>query len=85
MNWDYGAPGAFLGMLDEFGLLVADRDGRYEAPAGMHRRIRRLAVEEDLTGVSATEVRNRIARGQPWERLVPAPIIGLVREIYGGR
>lgn len=84
VNWDYSEPGAFVKMLDEFGLLVADRDGRYQPPDQMRDRIRRLPVEEDLTGISATEVRNRIALGRPWQHLVPEQIAGLVGEIYGG-
>ena len=84
VNWDYGEPGAVPRMLDEFGLLVADRDGRYEPPDELRDRIRRLPVEEDLTGVSATEVRNRIALQRPWQHLVPEQIATLVREIYGG-
>ena len=84
VNWDYGEPGAYQKMLDEFGLLVAERDGRYEPPAGMHHRILHLPVELDLAGISATEVRKRIARMLPWEHLVPNSIAGLVKEIYEG-
>jgi nicotinic acid mononucleotide adenylyltransferase len=32
--------------------------------------------------VSSTEVRERIARGEPWEHLVPEKIRARVREIY---
>lgn len=82
VNWDYGRPGAIEEMLEEFGLLVADRGGHYEPPPHLARRIRRLSLPADYSEISATEVRNRIAARQPWEQLVPEPIVELVRRIY---
>jgi nicotinic acid mononucleotide adenylyltransferase len=70
-------------MLGEFGLLVADRGGRYEPPPDLAERIRRLPLPGDYSEISATEVRNRIRAGRPWEHLVPEPIVELVRTIYG--
>ena len=84
VEWDYGTPGAFERMLDEFGLLVADRDGRYEPPAHMKHRIRHLPTTEDVEGISSTEVRRLLTEGQPWEHLVPARIVELVRKVYTG-
>ncbi len=82
INWDYGEPGAFEKMLQEFGLLVADRDGHYEPPAKWRDRIRPLKTPEDYSGISASSVRENIARGKRWEHLVPGTIVGLVRETY---
>lgn len=82
VNWDYGQPGEFGKMLDEFGLLVADRGGAYQPPFEMRDRIRRLPVAQDYNEVSATEVRNRIAQGVPWEHLVPEGIAEMIRAIY---
>ena len=82
VNWDYGQPDAFRKMLGEFSLLVADRGGRYEPPPEMAGRIRHLPLPADYTGISATEVRNRIAAGLPWEHMVPESISGPVRQIY---
>ncbi|MEM1986032.1 MAG: nicotinamide-nucleotide adenylyltransferase [Nitrososphaeria archaeon] len=31
----------------------------------------------------ATEIRNRILEGQPWEHLVPEPVIKIIKEING--
>ncbi len=84
VNWDYGEPGAFRKQLAEFGLLVADRDGRYDPPPEMRGRIRRLETREGFDGISATLVRRRIKRGEPWEELVPKEAVGLIREVYGG-
>jgi len=82
MNWDYGDSGALARMLGEFQLLVAGRQGAYQAPREWAGAIRHLELPGDFQRVSATEVRERIARGEPWEHLVPAPIRECVRRIY---
>jgi nicotinate-nucleotide adenylyltransferase len=82
IDWDYGEAGAIEKMLDEFSLLIAERGGTYEAPAHLRHRVHHLALDEDLSVVSSTEVRRRIAAGEPWEHLVPASIAGHVRRIY---
>jgi len=82
VNWDYGQPGAFRDQLREYGLLVAPRDGSYQPPAEFGDRIQGLDAVEGCDEVSATDVRERIRRGEPWEHLVPAPIVEMVREIY---
>lgn len=82
IHWDYGAPGAIEKMLDDFSLLVAARNGTYDPPAHLRDRVHPLAVERDLTDISSTEVRRRIASGEPWEHLVPSKIVDRVRRIY---
>jgi nicotinate-nucleotide adenylyltransferase len=82
IHWDYGEAGAIETMLDEFSLLVADRGGTYEAPAHLRHRVHALPLDEDFSEVSSTEVRRRIAAGEPWEHLVPPPIVERVRKIY---
>ena len=82
VHWDYGRPGAFLEMLGEFELLVAPRGGPYEPPPEMRDRIRPLPIPEAYADLSATEVRARIARGEPWEHLVPDVVAPLVRQCY---
>ena len=83
IGWDYGEPDAFLRMLERFELLVAPRLGDLCFPAKMQERIQLLAVPDDLSAVSATAVRERVRRGEPWEDLVPPAIISMVRRIYG--
>ncbi len=82
LTWDYGRAGVVEEMLREFELLVAPRGGVHEPPEALRHRIHLLAAEGDLEAVSSTEVRNRIARGESWEHLVPAKIVERVREIY---
>jgi len=82
LNWDYGRPGAILDQLRKYQLLVAPRRGSYEAPAEMKGRVHALPMAQDYDELSATEVRERIRRGEAWEHLVPERIVSLVREIY---
>ena len=82
MNWDYGDAGAVARMLGEFRLLVAERQGVYQPPAEWAGAIRHLPLPGNFHRVSATEVRERIAHGEPWEHLVPAAIQERVRRIY---
>jgi nicotinate-nucleotide adenylyltransferase len=81
VNWDYGEPGAFARMLDEFELLVAARQGEYCPPPEFRERIHALPMTA-CNEVSATEVRRRIAAGEPWEHLVPAAAVPLARAAY---
>jgi nicotinate (nicotinamide) nucleotide adenylyltransferase len=81
VGWDYGMAG-FAGQLREYGLLVADRAGRYEAPAEYRERVRSLVLRGDWDALSATEVRARIREGREWAHLVPAGLDEEVRRIY---
>ena len=82
LEWDYGRPGVVEEMLREFELLVAPRGGAYEPLEACRGRIHALSTDEAYEAVSSTEVRERIARGERWEHLVPEKIIERVREIY---
>ncbi len=81
-NWDYGHPGAFLEMLEQFDFLVAGRSGEYRPPEGLSSSFARLDLNGTFDHVSASEVRTRIGRGEPWEHLVPEAVRRRVREIY---
>ena len=81
-GWDYGQPDAFPRMLQRFDLLVASRGGEYQPPGEFEARIRKLPVAAGVGPVSASDVRGRIARGEPWKHLVPESIHEQVRKIY---
>ena len=85
VNWDYGVVGRFAGQLNEFGLLVAERLGRYVPPDEYAGRIRPLALDREWNEVSATEIRARIRDGREWADLVPAAIVDEVRRLYSVR
>jgi len=82
VSWDYGDPGALAAMLRQFDLLVAARSGEYTPPAELRHRIQPLELAGEFDHVSATEVREKIARGEAWEHLVPAAARRLAGEIY---
>jgi nicotinate-nucleotide adenylyltransferase len=82
VGWDYGEPGAIERILEEFQLLVASRQGDYSPPEHLRHRVAALRLDSDLDDVSSTDVRRRIAAGEPWEHLVPEAIVELVRGIY---
>lgn len=82
VTWDYGDSGRIEDMLEEFQLLVAPRLTRYQAPEHLSGRVHPLTIREGHGSVSSTEVRDRIARGEPWEHLVPHSIVERVRAIY---
>jgi nicotinate-nucleotide adenylyltransferase len=82
VTWDYGADSSIERVLDEFQLLVASRQGDYTPPEHLYDRIQTLGLDRDLSEVSSTEVRRRIAAGEPWDHLVPETISDLVSKIY---
>jgi len=77
--WDYGRPGVFDHMIERYPLLIAARAGDYLAAphhaAPNHAgRIMTLPMDPVYYDVSSTEVRRRMACGEPWRHLVPAQI-----------
>jgi len=82
LGWDYGDPSTLARMLRQFDLLVADRLGAYQPPPELATAIRRLPLATHFDPVSATEVRERITRGEPWEHLVPQSVVNRIRGIY---
>jgi nicotinate-nucleotide adenylyltransferase len=82
IEWDYGDSGAIDRMLEEFRLLVAARNGRYDPPPRLAHRVGSLAVDAGIDEISSTEVRDRIRRGDPLGDLVPASIREMVEQIY---
>jgi nicotinate-nucleotide adenylyltransferase len=81
-NWDHGKRGTYVEMLQEFDLLVAARGGEYHPPENLVNSCARLELSGAWDQVSASEVRTRIGRGEPWEHLVPAAVRRRVGEIY---
>ena len=82
VHWDYGDPDFCTAMLRQFDLLVGARHGEYSPPVRLRHAIRPLEMAGDFDHVSATDVRERIARGESWEHLVPEGARELARKIY---
>ena len=77
-----GRTGVVEEMFAIFELLVAPRGGAYQPPPDLRERIRSLDIRGEYEHISSSEVRKRIALGEPWEHLVPEAIAERVREIY---
>jgi len=82
LRWDYGRAGVLEEMFAEFELLVAPRGGHFSPPQEFGQRMHVLPIGAGHQEVSSTQVRERIARGEAWEHLVPEKIRARVREIY---
>ena len=82
LTWDYGREGVVEEILAEFEVLVAPRGGEFAPPEQWAHRIKKLDVSSELNEISSTDLRERIARGDPWEHLVPKKIAERVRRIY---
>ena len=83
VTWDYDSPHAAAAMRKEFRLLVAARGGPYRPPEDWQSAIDALPLDPCFEEISATEVRRRVAAGEPWEHLAPAVIHPHIRRIYG--
>src|SRR5947209_13820354 len=82
VTWDYGDPGAVDRMLQDFRLLVADRDTVFQPRPELASRVEGLGIPPGVNSISSTEVRRRLAAGEPWRDLVPPQIHDLVTLIY---
>jgi nicotinate-nucleotide adenylyltransferase len=76
--WDYGKPGVFEAMIERFPLLVAARAGEYLSAPEHAGRIISLPMASGFDEVSSSEIRRRMAGGEPWRHLVPEPVAGLL-------
>lgn len=87
VNWDYGDGPSFDEQIEEFQMLVASRQGRYEAPRKYARRIHKIELPRDFDGVSATRIRQAIREGRGWRGLVPGGVAQEIvkRGLYRGR
>jgi cytidyltransferase-like protein len=82
LRWEYGRAGVLEEMFGQFELLVAPRGGHFLPPQEFGHRIHVLPIGAGHQEVSSTEVRDRLARGEAWEHLVPEKIRERVRRIY---
>ncbi len=82
MGWNYSSANAVNEMMEQFGLLVACRNGHYDIPAAFRRRVHCLTLPDEFNTVAASDVRRRIGEGLPWVRFVPDAVAELAKRIY---
>ncbi len=85
LGWDYRGLPPIEQQLEEYELLVAPRPLPYRPPAHLRQRVHTLIVPALLDGISSTEVRRRIAAGEPWRHLVPDQLADGIAEAYDAR
>lgn len=83
LTWDYADGVTAESLLEQFGLLVAPRAGVFHPPAHLSHRIRSLDLAPEWSDISSTAVRERLARGESWQHLVPEPLHAAVARLYG--
>ena len=82
LAWDYADPQTLDRMFDNFQLLVAARQGEFQAPERFTTRIHALGLAPEHDAVSSTEVRERVLGGLEWRHLVPDLVAPLVEQFY---
>src|SRR5258708_20747384 len=66
VTWDYGDPRAIERHLEEFGLLVAARQGVYTPPEHLRHRVRQNPPEETSQETSSLAMRRTISAAERW-------------------
>lgn len=75
LSWDYGGGPGFVQQMEEFDLLVAPRNGPFDAPESLRSRVTHIELDEALQRLSSTEARIRIECGLGVETIVPPAIL----------
>lgn len=82
IGWQYDPGDSIEKQLNEYRLLVAERQGVYDVPLHLREQVRTITLP-GYDEISATEVRESIRSGRAWEHLVPEEVVELVGRIYG--
>ncbi|MEJ7608067.1 MAG: hypothetical protein WKF37_17815 [Bryobacteraceae bacterium] len=81
ISWDYGIPNAIEGMLREFRLLVAARQGEYQPPDRLRHAVENLPFD-NYDECSSSAVREEIERQLEWRHLAPSELHQEIERIY---
>jgi nicotinate-nucleotide adenylyltransferase len=92
LTWSYDDPAATLSTLfTQAELLVADREGAFTLPdippvRDQAAHIHHLPLAGEISYISATEIRTRLAKGEEVDELVPASVLRYIQEhrLYRG-
>jgi len=82
LTWPYGHGPDAAEQLREFSLLVAPRGTVLAPPDRTRESIQMLNLDPKLQDISSTDMRRRIAAGEPWTHLVPDEIAAEVGTVY---
>lgn len=82
LAWPYKREPSAREQLQEFSLLVAPREEPFVAPEALRGIIHELPLSPELRGISSTDIRRRIQRGEAWIHLVPDEVVSEAGRIY---
>ncbi|MDR3719463.1 MAG: hypothetical protein P4K98_11725 [Bryobacteraceae bacterium] len=82
LAWPYDRGPSAIEQLQEFSLLVAPRDEPFVAPAAVRNSVHSLTMSPEVRSISSTEIRRRIAQGEPWTHWVPREVVEEAARIY---
>ncbi|MDA0207029.1 MAG: hypothetical protein O3A53_00375 [Acidobacteria bacterium] len=78
--WDYGGGPSFADQLQEFTLLVGDREGRYLPDSRWGERVQALFLPDELAAVSSAKLRQRRRRNEDWQALTVPAVARLIEQ-----
>ena len=80
VGWDYGDAPNFAQQLKDFQLLAAPREGKYEPPAALRKRIHIVHLSSEWSTISSSAFREAFCQNQNWERFVPPTVARVIRQ-----
>ena len=78
--WDYGGGPGFEDQLQEFTLLVGDREGRYLPDARWGERVQAVFLPDEWDAVSSASLRERRRRNEDWRALTVPAVATLIEQ-----
>ncbi len=78
--WDYGAGPTFEDQLEEFTLLVGNREGRYIPDPCWGERVQAMRLPDELDAVSSANLRQRRRRNEDWQSLTVPAVAKLIEQ-----
>lgn len=79
-DWDYGQGPTFEEQLQEFTLLVGDRDGRYRPDPRWGESVRTVPLAGGYDPISSASLRLRRCRNQDWQSLTVPAVVRLIEQ-----
>ena len=78
--WDYGGGPSFEDQLQEFSLLVGDREGRYLPEARWGERVQAVFLPDEWDAVSSASLRERRLANEDWRALTVPAVAKLIEQ-----
>lgn len=80
VSWDYGTGPSFGRQLDEFTLVVGDREGTFVAEAQHRTRTMPVALPLEMDSVSSETLRAQLKNNDDWQHLTDPGVARLIQD-----